>query len=145
METVNDISEILKVTKIKPKKIYIYTSPNWKQDIYKKAIELDDKNKLDMGSIMKDIMSDPDMRKKGKIISKFIGKLNKEIIKLSNNDKKRYLTDINEKNYLDDSKDYIKKIFNCDVNIYNSDEKEKYDPENKSRFAEPLKPAIYIE
>jgi len=144
-ETVKDISEILKVTNIKPKKICIYTSPSWKQEIYKKAIELNEKNKLNVGLLIKQVMTDPEMRQKGKIISKFVGKLNKEIVKLNENDKKRYMTKINEKKYLEDSKEYIEKIFNCEISIYTADEKEIYDPNNKSRFAEPLKPAIFIE
>jgi len=144
-ETIQDISEILKVTNIKPKKICIYTSPSWKKEIYKKAIKLHDENKLNVGLIMKDVMSDPDMKQKGNVVSKFVGKLPKEIMKLNDNDKKRFIIDINEQKHLDESKDYIKKTFNCDINIFASEEKDIYDPENKSKFAEPLRPAIYIE
>ena len=94
---------------------------------------------------MKDIMSNPDMRSKGKEISKYLGKLNKEIIKLSKTDKEKYLTDINEKDYIIDSMDFLKRLYNCDFEIYSADDKDKYDPNNKAKFAEPLRPAIYIE
>ncbi len=144
-ETVKDISEILKVTNIKPKTICIYTSQGWKQDIYKKAIEISKKNKLNIGLLMKDIMSDPELKKKGKEISKFVKKLPQEIMKLNETDKKRYLVEISEKGYLRDTKSYLEKIFDCNISIYNSEDKDIYDPENKSRFAQPLRPAIYVE
>jgi len=140
-----DISEILKVTKIKPKKIIIYTSASWKQDIYKKAIKLSDDGKLNVGVLMKEIMADPKMKTIAKQVSQFTGKLPGELMKLNENDKKRYQIEIKETDYLKKSKDYLKKVFSCDIEIYNADDKNIYDPANKTRFAIPLRPAIYIE
>jgi leucyl-tRNA synthetase len=144
-EVVNDIFEILKVTKIKPKIICIYTAPSWKYDIMKKAIELSDKGKIDIGIIMKEAMSKPDMKKIAKDISQYASKLPGEVKKLNINDKKRYLTGISEDVYLKNSIDYLKKIFSCDIQIFNSDDKDIFDPSNKKRSAVPLRPAIYIE
>ncbi|KYK23872.1 hypothetical protein AYK24_06960 [Thermoplasmatales archaeon SG8-52-4] len=140
-----DISEILKVTKIKPKKICIYTSPSWKYEIFRKAIDLSSENKLNVGVIMKDVMSDPKMKKISKEVSQFVSKLPGEVMKLNDNDKKRYKVEIKEDVYLKKSKDYIKEIFTCDIEIFNADESKIYDPGNKIRFAVPLRPAIFIE
>ncbi len=144
-ETIKDITEILKVTNIKPKKVIIYTSQNWKQDVYKKAIKMSEEGKLNIGILMKELMSKPELKKYGKEISKFVKKLPQEIMKLNDSDKNRYQVEISEKNYLNDSKEYIQNIFDCKIEIYSSEEKDKYDPENKSRFAQPLRPAIYVE
>lgn len=144
-EVTDDIYEILKVTKISPKKIHIYVSPTWKKIIFKKAIELDAENKLNIGLIMKEIMSDPDKKAIAKEISQFVSKIPVEIKKLSKNDKNRYLILFNGVKYLENAKDYIKKIFSCEVEIYDCDRKDLYDPMNKSKFAIPLRPAIYIE
>ncbi len=144
-ETIKDISEILKVTKIKPNKIFVYTSPKWKKDIYKKSIKLSEKKDLNIGNIMKDVMADPEMKKKGKQVSKFVKKLPNEIIKLSENDKQRYKVEINEQEYLENSLKYIKNTFKCEVKIFSADDKNITDPKDKSRFSKPLKPAIYIE
>jgi len=141
----DDITEILKVTKIKPKKIFIYTSPNWKQNIYRKAIELVDENKLNVGEIMKQIMSDPKMKLLAKQVSQFVNKLPGEIIRLNENDKRRYLININEYNYLKKSKNYLKNVFSCEIEILNTDNKDVYDPGKKIRFAIPLRPAIFVE
>jgi len=141
----DDITEILKVTKIKPKKICIYTSPSWKQDIFRKAIAFEAENKLNVGSLMKETMSDPDLKKISKQVSKFVGKLPGEIKKLNDSDKKRYSIETNEKDYLENAKKYLKNVFCCEIEIYNADDKSIYDPGNKTSFAIPLRPAIYIE
>jgi leucyl-tRNA synthetase len=78
-------------------------------------------------------------------VSQFVGKLPGEVMKLNENDKKRYQVDINEEDYLKKSQEYIKEVFSCDIKIYSADDKEIYDPGNKIRFAVPLRPAIYIE
>jgi leucyl-tRNA synthetase len=144
-KVIDDINEILKVTKIKPKKICIYTSPIWKQEIFRKAIDLASENKLNVGLIMKEIMTDPEMKPIAKQISQFVGKLPNEIMKLNDNDKQRYLVNIKENEYLKTSKEYFKEVFSCEIEIFNAGDKKAYDPSNKTRFAVPLRPAIYIE
>lgn len=94
---------------------------------------------------MKEIMSDPKMKSIAKEVSIFVGKLPGEIMKLNDIDKKRYLIDIDETKYLTDSKNYIKNIFLCEIEIYNSNDKNIYDPSNKIRHAIPLRPAIFVE
>jgi len=141
----DDIAEILKVTRIKPKKVYIYTSPAWKQEIFRKALKLDAENKLNVGVVMKEAMSSSDMKAMGKQVSKYVGKLPGEIKKLSDFDKKRYLVDSKEKNYLENARDYLKNVFSCEIEIFSVDDKKIYDPAKKTVFAVPLRPAIYIE
>lgn len=143
--TTEDIAEILKVTNIKPKKIFIYATPKWKQTVYEKAIKLAEAGNFNMGTLMKEIMSEPDMKKIAKEVSQFAGKFSKEIIKLNDIDKKRYQVEFDEKDYLEKAKDYFENIFSCKVEIYSADDKKIYDPNNKNRFATPLRPAIYIE
>ena len=144
-DVTDDVSEILKVTKIKPKKICIYTSPSWKYEIFRKAINLSSEGKLNVGMMMKDVMSDPEMKKISKDVSQFVSKLPGEVMKLNENDKKRYKVNIKEDKYLEKSKDYLKEMFACDIEIFSADEGKIYDPGNKIRFAVPLRPAIYIE
>ena len=80
-----------------------------------------------------------------KEISQYVGKLQGEIKKLNENDKKRYLVDINEKDYLGHTKEYLKKVFSCAIEIFSTDDSKIFDPANKSRYAIPLRPAIYVE
>ena len=94
---------------------------------------------------MKETMADPKMKSIAKQVSQFVGKLPGDVMKLNDNDKKRYLVEIKENDYLENSKDYIKNVFSCDIEVYSADDKKIYDPSNKIRFAVPLRPAIYVE
>jgi len=140
-----DIQEILKVTGITPKKLCLYTSSLWKQQFYKKAISLDEQEILSVGGLMKESMKDPFLRSISKEISKIAGKLTSDIKKLNESDKKRYKIDIDELGFLNDEKTYLEKVFCCTVEVYRSDDEKRYDPQGKARFAEPLRPAIFIE
>ena len=142
---IDDINEITRVTEIKPKKIIVYTAPLWKWRVYRKAIELDSEKQFNIKNIMKEVMADPEMRRLGQEVAKFTGKLAEKIKKLGEKDKKRYLKVIDEKKYLENSQGFLEKTFSCKFEIKKADEKELYDPKNKSKFADPLKPAIYIE
>ena len=144
-KVVDDISEIIKVTKITPKKIHIYTSPAWKRDTFRKSIELDAEHKFNVGSMMKELMADPKTKSLAKQVSQFVGNLAGEIKKLSEADKKRYLANLDEKKYLENAKEYLKKVFSCETIISSGDDKDLYDPANKVRHAVPLRPAIYVE
>jgi len=137
---VEDIREIIKVTKKTPRRILVYTSPTWKYDVYQRVLE---KGTIDAGQIIKEIMQDEEMKKKGKEIVKFVGEVVKELRTLSSSDRVKYRLRIDEK-YLKNAKDFLQKEFNAEFTVENA-EKTSYDPSNKARFAKPLKPAIYIE
>jgi leucyl-tRNA synthetase len=144
LDVIDDVNEILKVTKITPKTIYFYVSPLWKHELLKQAIKLTDEGKLEMNMLMKTALSNPKLRKMGKAVSQFAGKIIGEIKKLSELDRKRYLVTIDEKHYLEAMVPFLEKEFSAELKIYRADEKKLYDPGNKARFAYPLRPAIYL-
>jgi leucyl-tRNA synthetase len=51
----------------------------------------------------------------------------------------------NEKEIYLEYSDSIKKKINLDLDIYSTDDKNKYDPENKSKRVKPGRPGIYLE
>ncbi|KAA0013960.1 MAG: hypothetical protein FE037_03135 [Thermoplasmata archaeon] len=84
------------------------------------------------------------MRKLGKEVSKFIKDSIADLKKLSEQDKKRFEVRIDEFEILRNAADFLKKEFGAEIIIEGAD-KPEYDPANKSRYARPLKPAIYVE
>jgi leucyl-tRNA synthetase len=144
---IEDINEILKVTKIKPHRIILYTAPSWKWFIFKTAINLLEKNKLDMGTLMKEVMKNSEIRNNAKEASKFAGKLVGELKKMSKIDieNARASMTLKEKDYLEGASDFIEKELNASIEVYNADDKDIYDPKGKAAFATPLRPAVYIE
>jgi leucyl-tRNA synthetase len=142
---IEDTNEILKVTKITPKKICIYTSPEWKQKIFRKSLLLAAENKLNVGQMIKETLTDPLMKPLGQLVSQFVSKIGGEIKMFSEIDRKRFLISINEKDHLLNAKLYLSEMFSCEVEIYSADDINLYDPTKKIKFASPLRPAIYIE
>jgi leucyl-tRNA synthetase len=142
---IEDTNEILKVTKITPKKICIYTAPEWKQKIFRKALQLAAENQFNVGLIIKETLTDPLMKPLGQQVSQFVSKIGGEIKMFSEIDQERFLIPINEKDHLLNAKLYLNEVFKCEVEIYSADDITIYDPVKKIKFAIPLRPAIYIE
>ncbi|VVB63629.1 Leucine--tRNA ligase [uncultured archaeon] len=137
--TLNDVQEILNVTKAAPKKITLYTTPAWKQEMLRLALKTTKDGKLDMIALMKAAMANKAISLHKKDAPKFAQKLAKaahslgaEVLSLD-----EFETLIRERNYLAHS-------LGVPVEIYSAD-KAGEDPKGKSRQAEPGRPAIYIE
>ncbi|MGB0651991.1 MAG: leucine--tRNA ligase [Thermoplasmatota archaeon] len=71
-----DAKTVLKLADVAdPEALTVYTSPAWKQQLLRQALELDGDGKFPMGQFMGQIMQDPEMRKLGKAVQKYAGKL----------------------------------------------------------------------
>nr|QNO51226.1 leucine--tRNA ligase [Methanosarcinales archaeon ANME-1 ERB6] len=120
-----DIKEILKIARIEPTKIYVYTADadteNWKWEVFRAIKDLPERDKI------KEAMK----LRKDKSTVDFV----KRVIK-SNLD----YFELNEREILEREKAYLTKEFGCEIGI-----NEEHDPKGKSKFAIPLKPAIYVE
>ncbi len=145
MSTLDDIREILKVTKITPSKIVLYTSPEWKSDIYQMAVGMATEDKLEMRAIMAKITADPNLKEKAKEASRFAGSVIKDVGRMSKRDLERFGERIDEKAYLLDSLQFLQSEFSCDVEIFDADDEARHDPKGKARFAMPWRPAIFVE
>jgi len=122
-----DIQNILEATKTKPKKIYLYPAPEWKRRVF---VE------LKAGKQMDALMQNPELREYGKEISGLMKRVRADeippiIISLDE-----------EVNYIRNSSDFLKKEFNCEIEIQ---PKAEHDPQGKAKVALPMKPGIYFE
>jgi leucyl-tRNA synthetase len=137
--TMSDIQEILKVTKVKPRKIILYTSPEWKRRTLLLTIEAKKSGILNMTSLMKEALNDPEIKKHTRDVPKYAQKIARSVQTIVGNalSLDEYQTLTSEKSYLEDT-------FGCPFEIYRADEPGA-DPNGKSKQAEPWRPAIYIE
>ncbi len=143
--TLRDIEEILRLIKIKPKKIILYTAASWKKAVLKKAIMMKKSNALDMKALMNALMSDPMMRAHAKEIPKFAQKVITDIQGM-NHELMNSLTEVelDETSALNEALGFLSHEVECNIEIYSADAPE-YDPQGKSHLAVPMRPAIYIE
>jgi leucyl-tRNA synthetase len=134
---VEDIQEILKVARITPRKIYLYTADagteqeQWKWELFKALRDVPDSEKL------KEAMA----IRRDKSTVNFVKQLMKnQSLKKNTLPKEDLYFELREAEFLEREKGYLQKEFGCEIGI-----NEEYDPKGKKTFAIPLKPAIYVE
>ena len=139
-----DIEEILNVTKITPQKIILYTTPRWKKSVYQTALRLKLQEKLDMKTVMNEIMKDTEVKKRGKEAPKYTQKIIAEIKNMTNETADLQASNpITEEEILKGTRKFFEKELNSKIEIQDAD-KTTHDPQHKSKHAEPMRPAIYV-
>ena len=130
--TVRDIQEIMKIIDTTPERIHIYTSPEWKWEVFRIAREV---GKPDMGAIMGRVSAEG-VHDNMKEVSEFVRRIIRDAGRSGVREK------IDEYGVLLDAAEYIESEVGAEVVVHREPD---YDPENKARNAAPMKPAIYLE
>jgi leucyl-tRNA synthetase len=144
-EVMADINEILKVTGIVPKRIIIYTAPQWKSDILRLGLDLAGSKQLSVPGLTKAVMSRDDLKRRGKDSADFARKTAEDLMKRSEPELRQLGTEIDELTYLKDASKFLSKELDCEMAIYRADDGQAPDPQKKARAAQPHRPAIYVE
>jgi leucyl-tRNA synthetase len=118
---IEDIREILKIARITPRTIHLYTAEQWKWDLFTALQDVPDKDKIREAMKLR----------KDKSTVDFVKQVTKSNLSFY---------ELGEEEILDREKDYLMKEFGCELKI-----NEDYDPKGKKKFALPRKPAIYVE
>jgi len=144
---INDIANILKVTKITPKKITIYTADSFKCIAYHSILEKVMAEQTNMGVIMRELIDNPetaDIKKNPDFVAKTIKDILSEPTEIRKT--KLEVSDFDEKQFLSDElNSIVKQDFGVEVSVFAEDDSDIYDPKGKARHARPFKPAILIE
>ena len=146
--TIDDIANILKVTKITPKKIVLYVNSDFmKSKVYRKVLGIMVGGQNNMGVVMKELIADPettDAKKMPDYIQKVIKDLHSESEEIKQ--MKIESDSFDEKKFLSTELSSIgKKEFGVEITVYSASDSDIYDPKDKARHARPFKPAILIE
>ena len=143
----NDISNIIKVTKIKPKKIIIYTADNWKSKAYHKILSGINSGETNVGIFIKELISQKETENVKKDPD-FVKKTLKDILSEPTDLRKTKINagEINESEIISNElSSLIETDYEIKLQVFSENDSEKYDPKNKARMARPYKPAILIE
>ena len=145
-QTLEDTGEILKATGLTAKSITYYAAGQWKLSIYQKALTAAQSDPKRQGEFIKKIMSDPDLRAIGKPAADYAAKSYQQATQMKEELREsRVGVQPNEKKVLEDASDFFKREFRAEIHVSQEGEKEIRDPKGRSRFAEPYRPAIFIE
>ena len=145
--TMDDISNILKVAKISPKKITVYTASSFKSKTYHHILEKVMTGQTNMGAIMKDLIANPETSEIKKNPD-FVQKTIKDILSEPTEIRKSKLDggEFDEKKLVESELISLAKAdFGVEVNVFSESDSGIYDPKGKARHARPFKPAILIE
>jgi len=144
---IDDINSILKVTKISPKKITIYTAEQWKSKAYNSIL----KNVLDgqtnIGTIIKSLIANKEteqIKKDPDFVKKTLNDILSEPVELRKG--RMDIGQIDEKQIISSElSSLVKNDYNVELSVFSESDSEKHDPKNKAKAARPFKPAILIE
>ena len=142
--TIEDINNILKVTKIQTQRICIYIPANWKWNIFLHALK---QEQLLLKDLIESSLNNSDYSEFKKHIPKFCQTLFKELSTMDSSSKSRILNigKLNETQILEDLKSFYKTQNNIQVDLYSEDDSKIYDPRNRSIYSRPMRPAIFLE
>jgi len=144
---IDDIANIIKITKMTPKKIVIYTADAFKSKAYHRILDKVMSGQTNMGEIMKDLIANPetsDIKKNPDFVQKTIKDILSEPVEIRKT--KLKTGEFDEKNLIASELISLAKAdFGVDVQVYSEKDSDIYDPKGKARHARPFKPAILIE
>jgi leucyl-tRNA synthetase len=145
--TIEDIKNVLKVTKITPQKIILYTADPWKVKAFRKIAVSVLAGQTNIGSIIKDLIANPEtenIKKDPDFVKKSVNSILAESTEMRK--LRAELEPINENVILSSELSaLVKKEFSVDIQVFEESDSAKYDPKNKAKMARPFKPALYIE
>lgn len=144
---IEDTVNIVKATRMTPKKICYYTAADWKWNAYLKILEKSSSQKVQIRDVMRELMKDPELRKQAKKVAAFAGSLVSELNAAPEDQKRRKLEigRVDEKAVIEEAKEFLEKELNAEISVYSEEDFQRYDPKNRAGMAKPYRPAIYIE
>ncbi len=145
MNLLEDIASILKVTKIKPNTIYIYTASKSKHQLYADILRMVRDGKRNFRDIMKTLINS-DKGAYAKKMPEMIRKMVDDILAISDQVRvRRSNIMLDEKSAIDDASELLEREFNAKIVVYKEDDSNIIDPRSRAKLARPYKPALYIE
>ncbi len=142
-----DLQNIVKVTKLTPTKIAIYTSADWKAQVYRTILASILNGKTNFGEIMKQLIANPETAR-AKTDPKMVQKMMENILSapLEARNRRLKLARFDEVAAIQDAASLLSAEINkAQIVVYSEEDSSKYDPKSKSKSARPFKPAVFME
>ncbi len=143
-----DVHTVRKLADVdKPGRLLLFTTPAWKRDLMAKAIALaaDGGAKFPMGRFMGEVMADPAMRERGKVVQSFAGRLPNEVNRMAAAQRALIVDGVDEAAVLRAASDFLAREAKVlQVVVFAADAEDA--PNHPKRdVAGPLKPGIALE
>jgi leucyl-tRNA synthetase len=148
---IQDIQNILKVTKMKPSRVNIYTSAKWKWKLYQKIVEVILANRnSSLSDIMKALGEDSEISEARSDV-KLIKKIMEDVLSIpvERRSLKLNIKNVDEITVIEDAASLISSELgdpNLEILVFGEgeDNAKKNDPQSKARSSRPFKPAVFL-
>jgi leucyl-tRNA synthetase len=136
----DDVNDIVDVVGSDPDTVRVYVAADWKRDVLEQVVETGP----DVGAVMGEVMSDPDLREKGDAVNQLVQEL-VEVVRERDADALADLRALDELEVYGDAAAFLEREFGAEVEVYAEDDPDAVDPDGKASNAQPLRPAIHLE
>jgi len=136
----DDVNDIVDVVGSDPDTIRVYAAADWKRDVLDQVVETGP----DVGAVMGEVMSDPDLRERGDAVNQLVQEL-VEVVRERDADTLADLRALDELEVYGDAAAFLEREFGAEVEVYAEDDPDAVDPEGKASNAQPLRPAVHLE
>ncbi|WP_049981885.1 leucine--tRNA ligase [Halolamina rubra] len=137
---VDDINEVADVTDTDPETIRIYAAADWKRQVFDAVREVG----ADVGAVMSEVMSDPDLRERGNEVNE-VAQDAVEFARDYDDEELADLLAMDEQAAYENAAAFLEREFGADVEVYAEDDADVVDPADRAGNAIPFRPAIYLE
>jgi len=146
-DLMTDTSNIIKATKITPKRICYYFAAPWKWQVYLKILDKTSSGEAKIGDLMKEFAADKDLKLHMKEIVALVPRVIKSLTKVSSERKANMqkIKTVDEHTILSGAIRFLSERYSSEVSVYNEDDQTRFDPKNRASMATPYQPAIYME
>jgi len=146
-DLIEDTLNVLKATKITPKRICYYTAATWKKKVQRKLLAKALQSEVKINEVMKELVMDSTLKANIKAVASFVPKAVKTLDRLPKDRKSRiFQVELaNEKEIIEDATFFLKSRFNAQIDVFSEEDETRYDPKQRATIALPYQPAIYVE
>ena len=142
--TLSDVREILKVTRIAPKRLALYVAPAWKVSVHEAARDLANQGGLVMNVLMEKILARPGMRERAKDVAAYAKQVAEELRHARVEELERFGS-VDEHAMFRENSHFLAKDLGVKVDVFRAEDPARWDPSKKAERAVPGRPAIYLE
>jgi leucyl-tRNA synthetase len=142
--TLADVREILKVTRIQPKRIALYTAADWKVRVYGIAIGLAKEGPIRMNVLIERALAEPGMRERAQEVAAYAKRLGEDL-QHTKPDELGRTGFVEEFAMFRENAHFLTKELRVKVDVFRADDSQRWDPAKKADHAVPGRPAIYVE
>jgi leucyl-tRNA synthetase len=136
----DDVRDIVDVTDTDPDTVRVYVAADWKHRVFEQVVETGP----DVGAVMGQVMSDPDLRERGDAVNDLVQDL-VAVVRERDDETLETLADLDEAAVYAEALDALEREHDATVELYREDDDDVVDPGGKAGQAIPFRPAVHIE